>query len=133
MAICFNVRGRRQGGFTLIEVIITLAVVSIAMLAVMQSMNTHGHITSELEKRVLAGWVAGNLVAQLRYQAKLEKLKTGNSSDTIKMGGHSWRARTRISKTDVEKVFLVTVEVRESSNRKGKPLSALTTAVTDPT
>lgn len=119
-------------GFTLIEVIVALAIVSIAMLAMVDSMTTHAYVSSELEEKVISGWVASNVVAEVRYNAKVDRIKEGSSSDIIKMGGHRWRARTKITETDVEKVFLVKVEVFNMGGRTKRSLSDVTTAVTDP-
>ena len=120
-------------GFTLIEVIVALAIVSIAMISVVDSINKHTHVSSELEKKVLSWWVASNVIAELRHNAKTEKLRNRKSSENVKMGGHQWRAQINVRKTDVEKVHLVTVEVIDPSAKDKKVLASMTTAVTDPT
>ncbi len=122
----------KNRGFTLIEVIVALAIVSVAMLAMVDSMTTHAHVSSELEEKVVSGWIASNVVAELRHDSKVDRIKEGNSSDIIKMGGQRWRARTKIKETEVEKVFLVTVEVFNMADRTKKSLASVTTAVTDP-
>ena len=118
-----------QKGFTLIEIIVALAVVAIAVLSMMGSMNTHAYVSSELEKTMLARWVASNVIAETRYQAGIDKVGPGRSSETVRMGGHEWRARSTISETDVENVFLLIVEVSDRDNPGEKPLSSLTTAL----
>ena len=119
-------------GFTLIEIIVALAVVAIAVLSMMDSMNTHVHVSSELEKTMVSRWVASNVIAETRYQANIDKIKTGRSSETVRMGEYQWRARSIISETDVENVFLLTVEVSDQEGRGDKPLSSLTTALSGP-
>ena len=122
----------KNKGFTLIEVMVALAIVAVAMLAMVDSMTTHAHVSSELEEKVISGWVASNVVAEIRHNAKVDRIKEGSTSDIIKMGGHRWRARTKITETDVEKVFLVNVEVFNMGDRTKKSLANVTTAVTDP-
>lgn len=120
-------------GFTLIEIIVALAVVSIAVLAMVKSMNTHTHVSGELEKSILANWVASNSLAELRHSAKMKNVRIGSSNESVKMGGHSWQARTRIEKTDVEKVYLVTIEVSDADDGDSRAISSMTTALMDPT
>ena len=121
----------RCNGFTLIEIIVALAIVSIAILSIMNTMNTHAQVTSELEKRILSGWVASNVIAEVRHEAKFNKVRTGSRSQTVEMGGHRWRAKTKISETDVQNVFLLTVEVDGEDSTDDQPLVSLTTAVTE--
>ena len=122
---------RSESGFTLIEVVIALAIVAVAMLAIAEGMNQHTAAAAGLEKRVLAAWVASSQIATLRHDAKLKKIKTGSYSDTIEMGGHKWRARSTVEETDVKRVFLVTVAVRSDSVQDAVPYATLTTAISD--
>ncbi|NND81469.1 MAG: type II secretion system minor pseudopilin GspI [Gammaproteobacteria bacterium] len=122
---------RRQSGFTLLEVLIALAVVAISVLSMIKSMNTHADVSGELEKSVLAGWVASNHLAELRYQAKIEKVSSGRDSESVRLGDRRWRVRTNIEKTDVEKVFLVTIEVSDADNNSDRIISSMTSALSE--
>lgn len=122
----------RQRGFTLIEVLVALVVLSLSMVAVIQLTSNHIRTMSELEKRVIASWVASNHLSEVRFTSKSEGLREGNDSERIKMGGRNWRSRVRISETEVEKVFLVKVEVTEQVERDSKVYASMTTAMTDP-
>lgn len=128
---CQTINVVRIQGFTLIEIMIALAIVSIAILAIADAMNNHTQVASGLEKRVLASWVAANQIAQLKHDAKLSKVKNGTSSDTIILGGHKWRVQTKIKKTDVERVFLLTVTVKDEDLRQDSAYASLTTALSD--
>lgn len=121
----------RDEGFTLLEIVIAMAIVAVAFLAIATAMNQHVSTAAGLEQRLLASWVASNKLAEIRYQAKLEKVKTGARSETVELGGRRWRARATIEKTDVERVFLVTVEVSDDARRKEAPFSILKSAVSD--
>lgn len=117
-------------GFTLIEIIIALAIVAIAVLAIANAMNQHTHVASELEKRVVASWVAANVAAEVRHSAKTDRVRTGSSSDIVEMGGHKWRASAHITETDVEQVFLLKVEVKDERARQENDYATLLTAIT---
>ena len=51
-------------GFTLIEVLVALAIVSIALLAALRAADQGTSSVGELRARLLAGWVARNLLAE---------------------------------------------------------------------
>ena len=118
-------------GFTLIEIIIAMAIVAIAILSIANAMNQHTKVAGELEKRVIASWVAANVAAETRHSSKTDRIKLGSSSDIIDMGGHKWRASSHISRTDVENVFLLKVEVKDERARQDNDYATLTTAITD--
>jgi len=56
----------RRTGFTLIEVLVALAIVSIALLAALRAAGQGTTNVSELRARLLAGWVAENILAEHR-------------------------------------------------------------------
>ncbi|MDP2144732.1 MAG: type II secretion system minor pseudopilin GspI [Gallionella sp.] len=53
-------------GFTLIEVLVALAIISIALLASLRIAGGGANSAGELRARVLAGWVAENILAEQR-------------------------------------------------------------------
>ncbi|MNC92357.1 putative type II secretion system protein I precursor [compost metagenome] len=56
----------RQAGFTLIEVLVALAIVSIALLAALRAAGQGTTHAGDLRARLLAGWVAENRLAEHR-------------------------------------------------------------------
>lgn len=122
---------RHTAGFTLIEIVIALAIVSIGLLAVAEAMNKHTQVAGSLEKRVIASWVAANQIALINHDLKINRIKTGKSSDMVEMGGHKWRAQSDIRETDVENVFLLTVTVKDEQNRQDADYASMTTAISD--
>ena len=121
----------RAKGFTLIEIIIALAIVAIAVLAIMNSTNSHARVSGALEKTIIANWVASNVITRAQHEARTERVKNGRSSDFYEMGGHRWSARSIVSTTEVENVYLLTVEVRDDRASQSDPLSSMTTALLD--
>jgi len=120
----------RQQGFTLIEVMIALLFVAMGIVTVIEVTSSHVNNITELEKRILASWVASNKIAEMRHNARTNKVKTGGKNDSVKMGGMSWR-RAEVKETEVERVFLVTVEVRDDKNKDRGIYASVTTALTD--
>lgn len=123
--------GSMERGFTLLEVVIALSIVAVSVLAIASAMNAHTATAADLEQRVVAYWIANNQIATLRHDSKIDRIKTGNSSDRTEMAGHDWRTRTRIERTDVEGVFLVTVTVHSANSKSEAPHARLVTAISD--
>ena len=56
----------RRTGFTLIEVLVALAIISIALLAALRAAGQGTANVGDLRARLLAGWVAENILAEHR-------------------------------------------------------------------
>lgn len=84
-------RGGRQAGFTLVEVLIALAIVSIALLAALRAASQGTSNAGELRARMFAGWVAENLIAG--HHARGDWLPLGIRRGTERQGGaeFAWR------------------------------------------
>ena len=119
-------------GFTLIEVMVALVFVAIGLVTVIQVTTSYVGNIVELEKRVLASWVASNHIAEIRFKSETDKVKSGNKTERVKMGGYQWRSKAKLTETDVERVFLLEVEVYEEGDRQSKkPYVSYTSAVTE--
>ena len=84
-------RTSRRAGFTLIEVLVALAIVSIALLAALRAAGQGTNGAGELRSRVLAGWVAENLLAE--HRARGDWLPLGIRRGVGRQAGveFSWR------------------------------------------
>lgn len=84
-------RGDKSAGFTLIEVLVALAIVSIALLAALRVAGQGTVNAADLRSRLLAGWVAENLLAE--HQARGDWLPLGIENGTDHQGGiaFTWR------------------------------------------
>jgi general secretion pathway protein I len=57
---------RRVRGFTMIEVLVALAIIAIALAASLRAVGSLAASEADLHDRLLAGWSADNTLAQLR-------------------------------------------------------------------
>ena len=88
--------GRRKG-FTLIEVLVALAIVSIALLSALRAAGQGTNNVAELRSRLLAGWVAENLLAE--HRARAEWLPLGIRRGTAREGGFDFAWREEVIAT----------------------------------
>jgi general secretion pathway protein I len=81
----------RLAGFTLIEVLVALAIISIALLAALRVAGQGTTNVSELRTRLLAGWVAENILAE--HRARGDWLPLGINRGKEREGGieFAWR------------------------------------------
>jgi general secretion pathway protein I len=84
-------RCARRKGFTLVEVLVALAIVSIALLSALRAAGQGTNNVGELRSRLLAGWVAENLLAE--HRARADWLPPGIQRGTARQGGldFAWR------------------------------------------
>jgi len=81
----------RRAGFTLIEVLVALAIVSIALMAALRAAGQDTTNVGELRSRVLADWVAQNLMAE--HRAREDWLPLGIRRGAAREAGteFAWR------------------------------------------
>lgn len=103
----------KRKGFTLIEVLVSLAIISIALLASLRVAGGSTNSVRELRVRVLAGWVAENVLAEQR--ARGIWLAPGQQRGTEQQGGISFAWRQDVIATPNSAFRRVDVRVFELS------------------
>lgn len=100
----------KSKGFTLIEVMVAMAVFAIAGVALISSTSTHFTNLSLLETRMIANWVASNQLveASLDESWPLKNNKKGK----VELAGREWFWQQTIAKTNDKNMSQVSIEVR---------------------
>ncbi len=99
----------RPGGFTLIEVLVALAIVSISLLSVAAAMNQMIDAANSLRDRTYADWIAQNKIVEIRLSGA--EPEVGSSSGEVEYASVDWAWRSVSSETGVEDLFRVDVSV----------------------
>lgn len=101
---------QRQGGFTLIEVLVALAIVAIGMAAVLSALTSSASTVLYMRDKTLANWVALNHIAEQRLQPQMPQL--GNSDGDVDYAGRKWHWRQETVATAVQGMVRMDVHVR---------------------
>ena len=99
-------------GFTLIEVLVALAIVAIGMAAVLGALSSSADTVSYLRDKTFAQWVALNRIANLRLSGQMTPV--GNSDGDTDFAGRNWHWRQEVTATEVPGVVRIDVKVRPS-------------------
>ena len=104
------IRPSSATGFTLLEVVVALAIVSIVLAAAVKSVGSYASNVSYLRDRTLAHWVAMNQVAVNRLLKNWPNV--GRSEGVALQGGVEWSWRAIVSPTADQDLRRLDVEVR---------------------
>jgi general secretion pathway protein I len=114
-------------GFTLIEVVVALAVLAIGMTAVLHATSQAGHAGAYLKQKTIAHWVASNRAAE--FSINREWPDPGVTSGTETMANQAWEWEAEVQNTAVPELRLVTIRVMLGGEEKaslvtfvGKPM-----------
>jgi len=102
-------------GFTLIEVLIALAVVALALLGLTRTAAIEVNDFGALRERTLAGWVAANVLAEARLSGALPA--TGTSDGRVELGGRAWRWTRDVSATPDPEIRRVDIRIFAGESR----------------
>jgi general secretion pathway protein I len=112
---------RFRRGFTLIEVLVALAVVALALLGLTRVATMQVRDFDALRERTLAGWVAANVLEETRLAASLPA--TGRSDGRVEFAARSWRWTRDVSGTPDAQMRRVVIRVFAGDD--GEPVASL--------
>lgn len=101
---------RRTDGFTLIEVLVALAIVAVGMAAVMRTLTSSADTVFYMRDKTFAQWVALNQIVNLRITGQVPGV--GNSEGDTDYAGRKWHWRQEVTALDIPGAERIDVRVR---------------------
>jgi len=111
-------------GFTLIEVLAALIIVSLGMMAVIQAVSQTASNSSYLRDKTLAHWVALNRLTEVRLEQSAPKVD--KTSDEVEMAGRTWRWTMAVTQTPVETMRRIDISVRPAEADEESSMASIT-------
>ena len=125
-----NKRIKTQG-FTLIEVMLAMAIFAIAGVALVSSTSTHFRNLSLLETKMIASWVASNQLVEVSLDKSWPH--KNNKKGKEELAGREWFWLQKVAKTNDENMSQITIEIRLDQTAKSSITSLSTYVVKEGT
>lgn len=106
---------KRASGFTLIEMLVAVAILAISMGAILSGMARYADNAGRLRQGTIALWVAHNKLTELEVQRAWPD--KGKSDGEVKMAGAKWKWIVEIKETPDPHIRRADIVVR---TEKGK-------------
>jgi general secretion pathway protein I len=105
--------GRAQRGFTLLEVLIALAIVAMAVGALLGTITSSASNVSYLKEKTLAEWVALNRLTEIRIAPQMPD--PGKRTGKVVMAGMRWQWEQEVTEYPTMKgMFRIEVRARST-------------------
>jgi len=99
-----------QKGFTLIEVMLAMAVFSIAGIAILGTADTNARNLGYLESKIIASWVASNQLVEATLDTSWPP--KNNKKGKVELAGQEWLWQQKVIKTTDNDMRAMVMEVR---------------------
>ena len=117
---------RATHGFTLVEVMVALAVVAVALPALMMALYQQIDGTAYLRDKSIAHMVAANKLTEIRILAEATRvLPEGEESGVLEMAGRQWNWWRESTKTELADFYRIEIKVAQGEDQVDQPLIRL--------
>jgi general secretion pathway protein I len=127
-----NLTSHRQSGFSLIEVLVAITILSIGLISAIRYVSASADNQREIEKRTFALWSADNYLANLRLQKTWPDL--GIITIPCHQGQHEYVCESNVSNTPNPSFRHIDISVYESKDgsKYGPKLAGLAHIIQPP-
>ena len=93
---------RRQAGFTLLEIVITVAIFAVASTALIRNASNSVIQTLSIQDRTIGYWLAENELEELRSAPRTEEFfpSVGTDRESVTMANRGWELKIRVESTE---------------------------------
>lgn len=111
----------REQGFTLIEMVVALAIFSLAALALLKLEGATMSATAHLADQGVGQIVARNLMVEVMTDPRAPVI--GETNGSVTNGGRTWRWTRVTKRTDDARLLRVDIAVADAAGRRAAALS----------
>jgi general secretion pathway protein I len=113
-------------GFTLVEVMVALAVVAVALPALLFSLHQQIDGTAYLRDKSIAHMVAANKLTEIRLLSRARgQLLKGEDEGSTEMAGRQWSWQLNSTESELPKFYRVEIKVFPAEVAEGSSLYTL--------
>lgn len=99
----------KKRGFTLLEVLVALAVFSVAAISLMKVSESQLRLSQRLEEKTFAHWIALNMITEM--QSSQDWPSIGEQTGKVSMAGREWKMVVKTQATPVNRVRRIEISV----------------------
>ena len=110
-------------GFTLIEVVVALAILGIGMLAVFKTIGDTVNNVEVLRDRSFAQWIADNRITEVRLTGEMPSVE--ETAGEVEFAGRQWHWVSKVSQTQVRGMRRIDVSVRRDEDPEDSSIVTL--------
>lgn len=114
----------RPRGFTLIEVLVALAIAAIGLASVLSVVTNSARNAVYLRDKTFASWIAQNKVTELRLGTTMPSVDKTNGD--LEFAGQKWKWEQTVTQTDVPGLRRIDVAVRFADSPADSPIATVT-------
>lgn len=111
---------KTYNGFTLVEVMVALAVVGVALPALLFQVQSQTGHTTVLRERTYAQWIAQNKMTEIRLLKRIKgEIPKGKNQGEVEMADFKWYWEVSTEKTPMaDKFQRVTISIATEQNQE---------------
>ncbi|MFK7793747.1 MAG: type II secretion system minor pseudopilin GspI [Gammaproteobacteria bacterium] len=110
-------------GFTLIEVVVAVAVIAVGLMGTIKTVGTVTKNTAHLNERMIATWVAQNAMAS--YELNLENDAEKETTGSEEIAGIEWYWTKKLVDTQDPGIQRVEIDVRRDAEPDSQVYASL--------
>ncbi len=104
----------RQRGFTLIEVMVAMAITALGLSATYYAIMQSVSAVDRLQEKTYAHWIALNQLTEMRLQEQVPEI--GETNGDLEYADQRWFWRSSVSESGVENLYRVDIEVSKENS-----------------
>ncbi len=112
-----------NAGFTLLEVLVALAILAITLGALIKASGSYANNAAYLKEKTFAQWIAQNKAVEYQLANKFPPI--GSREGDVNYALQDWRWRVKVSTTDDQRLRRLRINVILSNGEFKKPIVSL--------